>query len=272
MIDIRKPLTKMLPHLLQAQKENLNEADTVVRLIKVFEEVLGWDAMEEISREAHLKNKYVDLALKLDGVIKLLVEAKAAGERLRDRYVEQAELYASENNYRWAVLTNGVVWNLYHLTFEGGIDYERLFSVDLSDREHFNQNAERLALLHRQAIKKAEHEAFWERATALSPESVGRLLFDEQVLSLIRRNLHHERGVVLDIEDIAQAIHDLFSEDAREKIGPPKLKHHHVKRQTKPQNAGDSTPNVAIADSAQVIPEATAGALASVPEDDAQKP
>jgi fumarate hydratase class II len=52
-LDVRRALSKLAPHLLQAQAENLNEADTVPRLIKVFEEVLGYDAMQDISREAH---------------------------------------------------------------------------------------------------------------------------------------------------------------------------------------------------------------------------
>jgi predicted type IV restriction endonuclease len=229
--DIKKPLRKILPYLLQAQKDNLNEADTVLRLVKVFEDVLGWDGMSEISREAQLKNKYVDIALKIDNVTKLLVEAKAAGEKLRDRHVEQAERYASENNFRWVVLTNGVVWNLYHLTFDEGIEYEKAFSIDLSDGDHFDLNAQRLALLHRQAIEKGEHETFWERTSALNPESVGRVLFDEQVLSLIRRKIHQSQGILLDVEDLAAAIHDLFSDDARERVGPPKIRHRQHKRQ-----------------------------------------
>lgn len=239
-VDIRKPLRKMLPYLLQAQKDSLNEADTVLLLVKVFEGVLGWDAIGELSREAHLKNKYVDIVLKLDGVVKLLVEAKAAGEKLRERHVEQAELYASENNFHWVVLTNGVVWNLYHLTFDDGIDYEKAFSIDLSD-SNFEANTERLALLHKQAIKKGEHEAFWERTAALSPESVGRFLFDEQVLSIMRREIHRSKGVSLDIEDIARAIHDLFSKEAGEKVGPPKIRHRPRRSQRPTDAAADNT-------------------------------
>ena len=113
-IDISKPLKRYLPHLLQAQRDNLNEADTVQRLIKVFEDVLGYDSLTEISRETQLKNKYVDVALKIDGVVRLLVEAKAAGVVLRDRHIEQAQSYASRNNFQWVLLTNGVSWNLYH--------------------------------------------------------------------------------------------------------------------------------------------------------------
>src|SRR5258705_8309193 len=131
-IEIRKPLRKFLPHLMQAKNDNLNEADTVQRVIKVFEDVLGYSALSEITRESNIKDKYVDLAIKIDGTIRLLVEVKSAGSTLRDRHIEQAERYASEGNYRWVVLTNGTAWNLYHLTFEEGIEYERVFAIDLS--------------------------------------------------------------------------------------------------------------------------------------------
>lgn len=50
-IDIQKDLKVMLPHLKQAQEDNLNEADTLMRIIKVLEQVLGYDGLTEISRE-----------------------------------------------------------------------------------------------------------------------------------------------------------------------------------------------------------------------------
>jgi hypothetical protein len=90
-IDIRKPLKKLLPHLLQAKADNLNEADTVMRIIKFFEDVLDYSAMSEITRESNIKDKYVDLAIKIDGRIRLLVEVKSAGTILRDRHIEQAQ-------------------------------------------------------------------------------------------------------------------------------------------------------------------------------------
>lgn len=54
----------------------------------------------------NLKDKYVDLAVKIDGTVKFLIEAKSAGTELRDRHIEQAERYAAENNIRWVLLTN----------------------------------------------------------------------------------------------------------------------------------------------------------------------
>ncbi|HUZ07020.1 MAG TPA: type I restriction enzyme HsdR N-terminal domain-containing protein, partial [Candidatus Paceibacterota bacterium] len=122
-INILHQLKKYLPHMLKAQEDNLNEADTVQRIVKVFEDVLGYDALSEITREMEIKSKYVDLTIKIESVIKFLVEAKSAATVLRDRHIEQGERYAAEGNIQWVLLTNGVMWNLYHLTFDEGIEY-----------------------------------------------------------------------------------------------------------------------------------------------------
>jgi hypothetical protein len=151
--EIRRPLKRLLPHLVKAREDNLNEADTLLRIIKVFEEVLGYDGMAEITRETEVKAKYVDLAIKIDGSVRLLVEAKSAGTVLGDRHIDQAQHYAAEGNIRWVVLTNGVVWNLYHLSFEEGVEYVRAFTLDLSS-DPIDRATELLGLLERQSIKK----------------------------------------------------------------------------------------------------------------------
>ena len=228
-IDVRKPLKKLLPHLLQARTENLNEADTVQRLIKVFEEVLGYDAMSEISREAQLKGKYIDIVLKIDGVVRMLVEAKAASEKLRDRHIDQALSYASRNNYRWVVLTNSLDWILYHLTFDQGIEYERAFLVDLATESSLDVAACKLALLHRQSIKKGELDDFWNKTRALNPVSIAKALFKEEVLMLIRREIRREEGLLVDPEDLATSIQEMLSTETREKIGPVRIRKRHPK-------------------------------------------
>lgn len=241
-VDIRKQLKRYIPHLLQAQSENLNEADTVQRLIKVFEDVLGYDAIADISREANMKSKYVDVALKVDGVIRLLVEAKAAGEKLRDRHIEQAQSYASRNNYHWVLLTNGVEWILYHLTFEDGIEYSRAFGIDLSCAEKFDHCAEMLALLHRQSVKRGDLDEFWERSTALNPATIGKALFLEEVLSVVRREIRRSTGVLIDPEDLAEAVHGMLSSEARELMGPMKIrKRRGVTKRTAADGAAPAT-------------------------------
>jgi predicted type IV restriction endonuclease len=213
----------MLPHLLKAREDNLNEADTLLRIIKVFEEVLDYDPMSEITREAQVRDKYVDLAVKLDGTIRLLVEVKSAATVLRDRHIDQAQHYAAEGNIKWVILTNEVVWNLYHLSFEEGVEYIRAFSTDLST-DPVDKAAELLALLHRKELAKGALDEYWEHRAALNPESIGRALFMEDTLKFIRREIRRREGILIDQEDLANAIHDMLSTEARELIGPVKIR------------------------------------------------
>lgn len=235
-IDIQKPLKKFLPHLLKAREDNLNEADTLLRIIKVFELVLDYDPMAEISREAQVRDKYVDLAIKLDGTVRLLVEAKSAATVLRDRHIDQAQHYAAEGNIRWVILTNGVVWNLYHLSFEEGVEYIRAFTIDLST-DPIDKAAELLGLLHRQAVKKGLLDEYWEHRAALNPESIGRALFTEETLKFIRREIRRREGILIDQEDLGNAIHDMLSTEAREQIGPLKIRRR-AKSRARPVSAG----------------------------------
>ena len=212
-----------MPHLLKAQEDNLNEADTLQRVIKVFEDVLGYDMLSDISREMEVKWKYVDLTLKIEGITKFFVEAKRARAPLRDRFVEQGELYAAEANIPWVVLTNGVEWKLFHLTFDEGVDFEPVFSVNLA-ADPIERSADLLSLLHRQAIKEGAHEEFWKRQAAMTADSIGKAIFNEDVLLFIRREIRRHEGTLIVLEDLAAAIYSLFTEEARVKIGPLKIR------------------------------------------------
>lgn len=142
---------------------------------------------------------------------------------LRDRYIEQAQRYASEGNIRWVVLTNGLVWHLYHLSFEEGIEYERAFSVDLS-ADPLDKVSDLLSLLHRKAITKGELQVYWEKRVALSAKSVGRVLFFEDTLRLMRREIKRLDGILIDEEDLGAAIQSMLCAEAREQIGPFKIR------------------------------------------------
>ena len=207
-----------------------------------FEDVLGYDGLQDISREAQMKNKFVDVCLKVDGRVRLLVEAKPAGQQLRDRHIEQAQAYASQNNYRWVVLTNGVDWHLYHLTFDEGIEYERAFVVSLATDEGLDEAALKLALLHKQAVKKGELEEFWEKAAALGPGSICKALFSESVLMLLRREIRRDTGLLIDPEDLARSLQEMLSPETREQVGPMRVRRRRRTSRKTAEPASAATP------------------------------
>lgn len=221
--NIRRSLRRIAPLMLDAREKALNEADTVDRLRRCFEDVLGYEP-EEITRETSMKHKYVDLCLKINGTIRLLVEAKAANVQLRDRHIDQAQSYASRNNFQWVVLTNGVEWHLYHLTFDEGIEYERAFIASLASDEGVEDAVKKLALLHKQSVRKDELEKFWERATALCAGSIGKALFTEGILRSLRRELRRTCKVLIDPEDLAKGLYDMLSQEAQIEIGPARIR------------------------------------------------
>jgi predicted type IV restriction endonuclease len=242
-VDIRKDLKKFLPHLVKAKDENLNEADTVLHLIKFLEVVFGYDPLSEITRESSIKDRYVDIAVRIDGAIRFLIEAKAAGTTLRERHIEQAQNYAANGNIRWVVLTNGTAWQLYHLTFENGIENALAFSVDLTEDGSQEQAFALLGLLHRQSVKRNELEEYWTRCVALSPSSIARGLFTEEALKFIRREIHKREGFLVDEEDLAKAIYDMFTAEAQVGIGPLKI-HHHPKTKAGKKPQETPPPNI----------------------------
>lgn len=240
MADIRRALRKFAPTFIAARDASLNEADTVLRLCKCFETVFGYDAIDDISREANLKNKFVDICLKIDGKIKILVEAKAASVKLKNNHIEQAQSYASHNNYPWVLLTNGVDWNLYHLTFGDGIDYQLAFSVSLKDEDGIDQASEKLAHLQKLAVKKGGLDEFWKSSTAMSAGSIGKSLFTETVLGALRKQIRKDCKILVDHEELADALHEMLTIDAREQIGPMK-----IRRKRKPSKISAS-PNPSV--------------------------
>ena len=188
--NIRTPLRKFARHFNDLREAKANESDTVARLRHFFEDVLGYDGVTDISSETEMKGKYVDLCLKIDGNICLLVEAKAAAMQLRVRQIDQAKHYASENGFRWVLLTNGVEWNLYHVTFDenDGIEYDPAFAVSLAD-EKLDEAAEKLSLIHKRSISRDGLERYWEKVSALCAGSIGKAIFHEGVLKVLRREI-----------------------------------------------------------------------------------
>ncbi len=204
----------------EARERGANESDTVMFLVKFFEEVLEYDSLKgEISKELCIKDKYCDIALKIDGAVRILVEGKAAGIKgLVDKNIEQAENYASKAGIRWVALTNGLEWKLYHLSWaeHEGIDHDLAWQANLVEELESDPEGlwEKLELLSRASVCKGLLDEYWEHKKSLSPGSVVRALFAEDVLLSVRRELNRKAPARLDLEDVFNAVRETLSKEA----------------------------------------------------------
>lgn len=118
--------------------------------------------------------------------------------------------------------------------------------MDLSVDE-LDAAAEKLTLLHRRNIRRDKHEHYWHRHTALDASSVARSIYAENVLRLMRRDIRRREGILVDEEDLAAAVHSMFSLEAREKIGPVRIRRRRSPKETTPEVGPLGTPTMPAA-------------------------
>ena len=201
----------------EARIRDANESETVMLLTEFFKEVLEFDPLKgEVSKEVAIKDRYCDIALKLDGEIELLIEAKAVGHKvLSPKHIEQAENYASRSGITWVMLTNGIQWQLYHISFaEGeGITSDLAFDVSLEESS-LEEFWTKVSMLTKKSVRNEELESFWGQKKALKPSVIVKALFSQEVLSVLRRELNRQATARLDLDDVFDSVKVVVSKDA----------------------------------------------------------
>lgn len=101
--------------LKRAKDRDVNESDTVTIIGDILSNVFGFDKYAEVTSEQSIRGTYCDLAVKLDGSIKYLIEVKAIGMTLKENHLRQAVNYGANQGIPWVVLTNGIDWEIYKI-------------------------------------------------------------------------------------------------------------------------------------------------------------
>lgn len=176
--------------LAAAKSRDVNESDTVTIVTDILANVLGYDKYTEITSEYVIRGTFVDLAVKLDNQLQVLIEVKAIGLELKDAFVKQAVDYAANQGVEWVLLTNGVLWQVYRVSFAKPIDQELVIELNLLQASHKNQaDLENLYLITKEGISKAVLGEYHAQRQALSRYFIGAMLLSEPVLDVLRREL-----------------------------------------------------------------------------------
>ena len=247
--DTLNKLKKFAKVFTDARDREANESDTVMYLIEFFKEVLGYDPLlGDISKEIPVNDRYCDFGIRLTDKIIFLVEAKAAGiKQLKAKHIEQAENYASRAFINWVLLTNGVTWQLYHLTFSNGIEHELVFELDLPDELGKNPDFvwEILSVLTKRSVKEESLETYYEQQKLLNPKNIVNFLLGEEMLTKLRQLLSRKAPARLDLTTVFHAVVQVLNTEAVASAGdiapPAKKKKRRKHRQVEEQGAGAGT-------------------------------
>lgn len=187
---ISSGLKRFQPILESAHSRDVNESDTVVIVADLLQYVLGFDKYSEITSEHAIRGTYCDLAIKLDGRLTLLVEVKAIGLSLKDNHVKQAVDYAANQRCDWVVLTNGILWHCYRVSFSKPISADLVLDLNLLDlNPRQRSDVELLWLMSKEGVLKSGLADYYSQREALSRFTLGALLTSDTVLELLRREL-----------------------------------------------------------------------------------
>ena len=183
-------LKRFHPVLTAAKSRDVNESDTVVIIRDLLQEIFGYDKYAEITSEHMIRGTFCDLAVKLEGTLAFLIEAKAIGLDLKEQYVKQAVDYAANQGVEWVMLTNGATWKVYKVSFSKPIAHELVVDLDLLAMNPRNsEDIELLGLLAKEGWQKAHLGDYHAERQALSRFTLGALLLSDSILEVLRREI-----------------------------------------------------------------------------------
>lgn len=178
------------PILTAARSRDVGEADTVTIIKDMLADVFGYDKYSDVTSEHSIRGTFCDLAIKIDNQLQTLIEVKAIGLELKDQHVKQAIDYAANQGVDWVLLTNGIAWRVYRLTFAKPIDQELVLEIDF---RMLNPRAESdiqlLYLWCKEGWQRSMLGEYHTQRQALSRFFVGAMLQTDTVLDVIRREL-----------------------------------------------------------------------------------
>jgi len=207
---IRQGLKIFSEILVKQRDRDVSEADTVTVVKDMLAAIFGYDKYSELTSEHAIRGTFCDLAVKLDGKLRFLIEVKAIGLQLSDKHTRQAIDYAANQGIDLVVLTNGIRWILYHVLFKKPIEQRVVAEFDiLGANPKDDADIERLFLLCKEGFQKDVITDFRLRKDATNRFVIAALLLNSHdVQNVLRREVRRVSDVLVEREAIVQVLRD----------------------------------------------------------------
>ncbi|CAG1770783.1 hypothetical protein BAC3_01321 [uncultured bacterium] len=210
-------IKRFQPILIAAKNRDVNESDTVIIVTDMLSELFGYDKYSEITSEYSIRSTFCDLATKINEKLQLLIEVKAIGLDLKDSFVKQAVDYAANQGSDYVILTNGIIWRVYKISFAKPVNQELVleFDITLINIKSIDQ-LQQLFFITKEGWQKSSLDLYHEQRQALSRFMISALILSDPVLDLLRKQL---RTISPDIKiDSSQIFNVLINEVLKREV------------------------------------------------------
>lgn len=183
-------LKRFQPILAAAKARDIGESDTVTIVNDLLADIFGYEKYSEITSEFAIRSTFCDLAIKIDGTLKVLIEVKAIGLDPKEAHVKQAVDYAANQGVDWVMLTNGVNWRIYRVHFTKPINQELVAEFDMLSLNHrAAKDLDLLFLCCKEGWARSILGEYHEQRQALSRFFLGAVLLSDPILTALRKHI-----------------------------------------------------------------------------------
>lgn len=203
---VRAAIRKFSKPLTDLVARDANEGDTRLLVTDFLCYGLGYDKYEDLTTEYQVKGEFADYGIRIDKQLVAFIEVKRCTTKLGPKHLRQVEMYAVNEGVEWMVLTNGAVWQVYHVTGGLPVVVDLALHVDLMGDASLGQKANEMFYLSRAALKRRALDELWKAKAATSPKSLGRVLVSDTVADAIRKELRKTTGQSVDSKDVKRLL------------------------------------------------------------------
>lgn len=211
---IRTAIRRFAKPLADLVERDANEGDTRLLVTDFLCDGLGYDKYEDLTTEYQVKGEFADYGIRIDKQLVAFIEVKRCTQKLGLRHLRQVQMYAVNEGVEWMILTNGQVWQVWHLTGGLPVSVDLATEVDLLSDDSLATKADRMFYLSKDALKRHLLDDLWRVKAATSPRSLALVVTSDVVLEAIRKELRKQTSYNCDVGEIKRAIEsDLFRPD-----------------------------------------------------------
>jgi hypothetical protein len=128
---IRAAVRRFNKPLVDLVARDANEGDTRLLVTDFLCEGMGYDKYEDLTTEYQVKGEFADYGVRIDKQLLAFIEVKRCTQKLGVKHLRQVQMYAVNEGVEWMILTNGQVWQVWHMTGGLPVVVDLALEVDL---------------------------------------------------------------------------------------------------------------------------------------------
>jgi hypothetical protein len=205
---IRAAVRRFNKPLADLVARDANEGDTRLLVTDFLCEGLGYDKYEDLTTEYQVKGEFADYGVRIDKQLLAFIEVKRCTQKLGVKHLRQVQMYAVNEGVEWMILTNGQVWQIWHMTGGLPVVIDLAMEVDLLGVGGPVAKGDAMFYLSKEAFKRRLVDELWKARAATSPKSLAGVICSDAVIDAVRKELRRQTGHSAESKELKRIVRD----------------------------------------------------------------